>query len=249
MAWWMLAPAVGVLLVLILGWRMRRAIAKRMGRPVIFTAGHVYLGTAAVVGLVLLLAITTAIARQQRSNARDEQLRDRFSLTVTKRQVTDLAADLRRYSRDAARRTAVDIFNDCTMRTGASEGCRRNLAEAIDRVFRVTPEGRIVAVEGSRPPAARVTVESRGQRVVVRERVIERGPAGPAGPRGPRGFPGRDGTRGEPGRAGVNGVVDSKALDTLDARVRDLEQITGGLTRRLQRALSLLCPLVRALCP
>lgn len=245
MTWWLLAPAVGALFVLAaVGWRMRHAINKRLDQSVIFKVRHVYLWQGEIVGLILLLAITTAIAREQRSNARDEQLRDRFSLTVTKRQVMDLARDLRRYSRDAARRTAVDIFRDCVRADASVKGCRGDLAREIDEVFRVTPEGRIVAREGSRPPAARVTVESRGQRIVVRERIIERGPAGPRGPQGPKGDDGRDGHNGKDASNGV----DSTLVNTLDARVRDLEQITGGLTRRLQRALSLLCPLVRALC-
>lgn len=205
----------------------------------------------AAVALVIVGCACMNVALAGRIKLANDQEQRREEASARQREATE---NLRRDQitmsevRQIANRTAVDIFNSCVKEPARTRGCRADLARAIDRVFRVTAGGRIVPVDAITNVTRRTEVVQPTRTVVIRRGRPVPGPRGPQGPPGPAGPQGPRGPSGRGGKDGVNGTVDSKALDTIDARVRDLELITGGLGRRLDRALGLLCPLVRALC-
>jgi hypothetical protein len=141
-----------------------------------------------------------------------------------------------------ARRGAIEILQSCYER----KGCPKQLAHLVNRVLRVTPSGRIVAVKPGTPPAARNRVTTR-DKVIVRERVVEHPPARTItvkGPKGDRGPAGRDGVT----KTIVKHQLDSSAVDAVDNLVHDLEDTVGMLGGRVQSLEGRLGALLDRLC-
>lgn len=223
--------------------RARRHFAKRMHQPVILTRGSLGI-LMLLVGLGLATTIiTSAVNRHEVSKEREArldvvtaQLTDRGDLMRLKREVEAYAKQQARLARPTARQRLQDVLRG--IRVCASSGtCKTNLAPLLRTVIRIVPQtGEIVpAPSRGGPPAPKPKPAPSSPPAVAPAPIVRPDPQVSVLARQVEQLEHRVAVLSE------RHPVDSTALNVVDQRVRDLEQVVGGLDQRVGSLVSGLC--------